>query len=187
VSPVPGTARNGVSGDETGSSPASSSATVGFPFPLSTLLGRVQSIFAAEFDRRLAEAGMPDLTLSLGTNVMRHLQAEQAVRFGVLAEMSGVSKQAISQQVSHLEARGYLCVETDPHDSRARQARLTDKGIRSQHVSRPIFAELENEWQLRFGKPEIRELRATLERILAGFDDTDIAPRTRHPDHRVSP
>lgn len=150
-----------------------------FPFPLSTLLGRVQAIYAAEFDRRLAEAGMADLSLSLGTNVMRHLHGDQGIRLGSLVEMAGVSKQAISQQVSHLQARGYVLVETDPDDSRAKQVRLTDKGARSQQVSRPIFAALENEWQQRFGATEIRDLRAALERILTGFDDTDAVPRTR--------
>lgn len=158
---------------------ASPSSTFRFPFPLSTLLGRVQAIYTAEFDRRLAEAGMADLSLSLGTNVMRHLHGDQGIRLGSLVEMAGVSKQAISQQVAHLQARGYVLVETDPDDGRAKQVRLTDKGARSQQVSRPIFAALEKEWQQRFGATEIRDLRAVLERILAGFDDTDVVPRTR--------
>lgn len=160
-----------------------SSPRFGFPFPLSTLLGRVQAIYVAEFDRRLAEAGMADLSLSLGTNVMRHLHGDQGVRLGVLAEMAGVTKQAISQQVAHLESHGYVLVETDPHDSRAKQVRLTDKGIRSQEIARPIFAALERDWQQRFGATEIDDLRAALEGILAGFDDTDVVPRTRLEGH----
>lgn len=166
---------------------ASPSSKFRFPFPLSTLLGRVQAIYAAEFDRRLAEAGMPDLSLSLGTNVMRHLHGDQGTRLGSLVQMAGVTKQAISQQVSHLEAHGYVLVETDPDDSRAKQVRLTDKGAWSQQVSRPIFADLEKEWQQRFGATEISDLRAALERILAGFDDTDVVPRTRRGGHRVGP
>jgi DNA-binding MarR family transcriptional regulator len=166
---------------------APSSPKFRFPFPLSTLLGRVQAIYVAEFDRRLAEAGMGDMSLSLGTNVMRHLHGDKGVRLGALVEMAGVTKQAISQQVSHLESHGYVLVETDPDDSRAKQVRLTDKGARSQRVSRPIFAALERDWQQRFGATEISDLRTALERILAGFDDTDVVPRTRRGGHRVGP
>lgn len=165
----------------------SSSPTFRFPLPLSTLLGRVQAIYTAEFDRRLAEAGMPDLSLSLGTNVMRHLHAARGVRLGALAEMAGVTKQAISQQITHLETRGYVIVETDPDDGRAKQVRLTDKGARSQDASRPLFAALERDWQQRFGATEISDLRGSLERILTGLDDTDVVPRTRRDGHRVGP
>lgn len=157
-----------------------------FPFPLSTLLGRVQAIYAAEYDHRLAEAGMPELSLSLGTNVLRHLDGPTAVRMGSLAEMAGVTKQAISQQVSHLQAQGYVSVEPDPHDLRAKQVRLTDKGAESLAVSRPIFADLEKDWQRRFGRTEVRDLRRSLEQILAKLDDTELVPRRRR-GRRVGP
>jgi DNA-binding MarR family transcriptional regulator len=150
-----------------------------FPFPLSTLLGRVQAIYVAEYDRRLAEAGMPDLSLSLGTNVLRHLHSSNAVRVGALAEMAGVTKQAISQQVAHLQNRGYVLVEADPEDNRAKRVRLTEKGLRSQRVARSIFAALEKNWEERFGTAQVKDLRAALERILAESDDTDVVPRTR--------
>ncbi|MBA3311523.1 MAG: MarR family transcriptional regulator [Nocardioidaceae bacterium] len=156
-----------------------------FPFPLSTLLGRVQAIYTAEYDRRLAEAGMPDLSLSLGTNVLRHLHDSDAARMGALAEMAGVTKQAISQQVAHLQAHGYVLVESDPDDSRAKRVRLTDKGAESQRVARPIFAALEKDWHYRFGSDQIRDLRAGLERILTESDDTSVVPRTRRGGRRA--
>jgi len=157
-----------------------------FPFPLSTLLGRVEAIYTTEFDSRLSEAGLPDMTLSLGTNVMRHLHGDAGVRMGRLADLAGVTKQAISQQVAHLKRTGYVVVEPDPDDHRAKQVRLTDKGIWSQQVSRPIFAELEKQWRRRFG-PAVDDLRAALEQILADVGDTDVAPRTRRGGRRVGP
>lgn len=150
-----------------------------FPFPLSTLLGRLQAIYAAEYDQRLAEAGLPDLSLSLGTNVLRHLGDGAAIRMGSLAEMAGVTKQAISQQVAHLQTRGYVTVESDPEDSRAKQVRLTDKGARSLAASRSLFRDLEKDWQRRFGRDAVADLRRSLERILAAMDDTDVVPRHR--------
>ncbi len=150
-----------------------------FPFPLSTLLGRLQATYAAEYNQRLAEAGLPDLSLSLGTNVLRHLGDGAAVRMGSLAEMAGVTKQAISQQVAHLQARGYVTAEPDPEDSRAKQVRLTDMGARSLTASRSLFRDLEEDWQQRFGRAEVADLRRSLERILAAMDDTDVVPRRR--------
>lgn len=157
-----------------------------FPFPLSTLLGRVEAVYTAEFDRLLSEAGLPDMTLSLGTNVMRHLHGDAGVRMGELADLSGVTKQAISQQVAHLERTGYVVVETDPDDHRAKQVRLTEKGLWSQDVARPIFGQLEEQWRRRFG-PVVGDLRGALEQILTNIGDTDVAPRTRRRGRRVGP
>lgn len=158
-----------------------------FPLPLSTLLGRVQSAFAAEFDERLADVGMADISLSLGTNVLRHLDGDRGVRLGALAEMAGVTKQAISQQVAHLEARGYVVVEPDPADSRAKAVRLTERGRQSQQLGRPLFGELEDDWQRRFGATDVRELRRILEAILEQMDDTAVLPRRREGGQSPAP
>ena len=83
-----------------------------------------------------------------------------------LAEMSGVTKQAISQQVAYLEARGYVAVEPDAADSRAKLVRLTKKGQRSNEAARSLFAAVEREWRQRFGRDEMRHLRTLLEDIL---------------------
>jgi DNA-binding MarR family transcriptional regulator len=98
---------------------------------------------------------------------------------GALAEMAGVTKQAISQQVAHLEARGYVVVEPDPADSRAKAVRLTERGRQSQQLGRPLFGELEEDWQRRFGATDVRELRRILEAILEQMDDTAVLPRRR--------
>lgn len=158
-----------------------------FRFPLTTLLGRVQAIFAAEYDRRLAEAGMPDLSLALGTNVMRHLTPDSGLRLNELADRAGVTKQAISQQVAYLESRGYVRVEPDPNDSRAKRVTLTDKGRRSQEQARPLFKAVEANWQERFGRDEIRQLRELLEGILEQLGDTSVVPRTRRAGRRRGP
>ena len=87
---------------------------------------------------------------------------------GSLAEMSGVTKQAISQQVAYLEARGYVAVEPDAADSRAKLVRLTKKGQRSIEAGLSLFAAVERDWGQRFGSDEIRHLRILLEDILDG-------------------
>ena len=145
---------------------ATTLAPVPHPAPLSTLLSRVSAAFIADFERRLSDAGFPDMTFSLGTNVLRFLRPGGAVRMSSLAEMSGVTKQAISQQVAYLEARGYVAVEPDAADSRAKLVRLTKKGQRSNEAARSLFAAVEREWRQRFGRDEMRHLRTLLEDIL---------------------
>ena len=158
------------------------SARFPYPFPLSTLLGRVQSLFTVEFDRRLAGAGFPDLSLALGNNVLRHLSVEEGLRVGALAELAGVTKQAISQQLAYLEHHGYVQLEVDPTDSRAKRARLTSRGGDSQKAARELFADVERDWRRRFGEEQLRTLRSCLEAILLAHGDTGTIPagtRTR--------
>lgn len=150
-----------------------------FSLPLSTLLGRARSVFAVEFEERIRSAGLDGMTLSLGINVMRHLSGDNRIRLGVLAEQAGVTKQAISQQVTYLEANGYVVVEPDPDDSRAKTVRLTEKGIGSQMVARPIFSAVERDWEKRFGREDVKDLRRILERILEQLEDTEVVPRRR--------
>lgn len=120
----------------------------------------------SEFERRLAAAGFPDLSFALGNNVLRSLNTERGVRLGSLVESSGVTKQAISQQVAYLQERGYVVVEPDPTDSRAKLVWLTEKGRRSQEVARPEFGTVERAWRRRYGREAIDQLRATLEEIV---------------------
>jgi DNA-binding MarR family transcriptional regulator len=143
-----------------------------FQYPLATLLTRTESLLTAEFDQRLAAAGFPDLSFSLGTNVLRHLDTDAGLRVGALAEMSAVTKQAISQQLTHLQAHGYVIVERDPADSRAKAVRLTKRGAESQKAARRLFAELERDWRDRYGHERLRQLRVHLEAILfSGYPD----------------
>jgi DNA-binding MarR family transcriptional regulator len=134
--------------------------------PLSALLGAVQGEFTREFEQRLAAAGYPDLSLPLGTNVLRFIGSE-GVRLGALAEQARVSKQAISQQVAYLAERGYVIIEPDPTDHRAKRVRLVERGAGAQQVFRTLFAAVERSWGRRYGAEQVHQLRALLEEVAA--------------------
>lgn len=140
-----------------------------FPLPLSALLSQALTAFTMEFEREVAKAGHPDISLAMGSNVMRFL-GEEGLRIGHIAERAGVSKQAISQQVSYLEKQGYVVVEPDPADSRAKVVRLTERGRQSQQVCRPLFGVVERRWRARFGSDEVRKLRQSLEAVVSQLD-----------------
>jgi DNA-binding MarR family transcriptional regulator len=133
--------------------------------PLNTLLSRASTAFTWEYEQRLAVAGYADISIAAATNVLRFLD-DEAVRVGSLVERSGVTKQAISQQVAHLVARGYVHLEPEEADSRAKRVRLTDKGRRCQDVTRPLHETVEREWRRRFGREDIGRLRTGLEHIV---------------------
>lgn len=141
-----------------------------FRLPLSALLSQVLTAFTLEFEREVAEAGYPELSLSLGSNVLRFL-GEEGLRIGAIAELAGVSKQAISQQVAYLEQHGHVVVESDPRDSRAKVVYLTERGRATQDVCRPLFGDVERRWERRYGREEIRGLRRLLEATARQLED----------------
>lgn len=134
--------------------------------PLAALLGRVQGRYVAEFERRLADAGYPDLSLAHGANVLRHLGTDEGVRVSALVARAGVSKQAVSQQVTHLVCRGYVVSEPDPDDQRAKTLRLTPRGAACQQAAKDAFGALERSWRVRYGDEQVAQLREVLQEIL---------------------
>lgn len=134
--------------------------------PLAALLGRVQGRYVTEFEQRLADAGYPDTSLAHGANVLRHLAADEGVRLSELVPQAGVSKQAVSQQVAHLVARGYVVVEPDPADQRAKTLRLTPRGAACQQAAKDAFVALERSWRVRYGDEQVAQLREVLQEIL---------------------
>ena len=131
-------------------------------WPLQELLGRLYREFASDFERRMANAGFDDITLAHGTNVLRFVP-DDGIRIGALAARSGLTKQALSQQVKYLEAHGYLTVEPDPSDQRSKLVRNTQRGWDCRAVARPLFDQIEGSWARRVGSGELRQLRAALE------------------------
>ena len=129
----------------------------------------------AEFDARLAAAGYPDLSLAHTANVLRFLQDGQ-LRPGKLVERACVTKQAVSQQVAHLQRCGYVTVEPDPRDSRARLVQLTAKGRRAQQVAAQLFAEIEQGWAHQIGAEQLAVLRTVVETALPRLADRSDSP-----------
>lgn len=140
--------------------------TLGTRTPVIAMLRRLQSAYVAEFDRRLRSSEFCALSFAHSRNVLRHL-GEGPRRASHLVELAGVTKQAISQQLSHLEAEGYVRTEPDPADQRARLVALTDKGARAQQLVRQTFVEIEDDWGPALGGPErVEAFRGDLELIL---------------------
>lgn len=129
--------------------------------PLVGLLRRAEDRFVAEFDARMAQSEFCSLSLAHSRNVLRHLGAGPR-RASQLVGACEVSKQAVSQQIAHLERAGYLTSSADPADARARIITLTPRGQAAQQLVHRLFAEIEAEWSTQLGEAPMAGLRAAL-------------------------
>lgn len=134
--------------------------------PLVALLGGAHDAFVLEFERRLAAAGLPGVTLAHSRTVLRHLTTGPA-RASQLVEPCGMSKQAVSQQIGQLERGGYIAVRPDPADQRARLLTLTPAGEEAQRTVRRLFAEIEADWVADLGADDVAALRRVLAAAIA--------------------
>lgn len=152
---------------EAASADGSCAAPTAGPLPLVALLGRAERAFAAEFDRRLAASEFCALSLAHSRNILRHL-GSGPVRASQIVQQCDVSKQAVSQQLAHLERNGYITVTPDPEDHRARVIALTERGEAAQHLVKRLLAEIESDWATDVGTDDMARLRAVLRRLLDG-------------------
>jgi DNA-binding MarR family transcriptional regulator len=140
-----------------------------FHLSLSALLSRVLLAFAIEFERE------SDVSLAICANVLRVL-IEQGVRVQDLPHLSGVSKEAISMAMGILQKRHLAVVEPDPTGSRFNVVRLTSQGRKAQDTYHQRLNVIEQRWQTRFGKDNIRTLREALERLVGGASTVQQSP-----------
>ncbi|MGN6723355.1 MAG: MarR family winged helix-turn-helix transcriptional regulator [Marmoricola sp.] len=133
--------------------------------PLSALLSRAEAMFLHEFEQRLVDSEFGDVSLSHSANVLRFLDAGPR-RASQFIDACGVSKQAVSQQISQLEKRGYIVALPDPQDQRARLLALTERGAAAEAFVRQVFVEVEDSWAERLGARDAASLRRVLERLI---------------------
>jgi DNA-binding MarR family transcriptional regulator len=121
-----------------------------------------------DFERRLLaglrDAGVTDMRPKYNA-VLRYLD-EDGTRASVLAERSGLTRQALAQIIDELEATGYVSRRPDPSDRRAKLVVYTERGLRSFRDSRRIIDEIESDYERRLGRSRYRELRKGLAELL---------------------
>ncbi len=134
--------------------------------PLIVLLGRAHDALESELDARLREqTDFPGLSIAHTRNVLRHLDVHECSRASQLVERSGISKQALSLQIAHLEKAGYVVTSQDPGDRRARRVELTPLGTAAREAVQRIMGELDAEWNERWGGGGGNSWQAVRERL----------------------
>ena len=134
--------------------------------PMSVLLSRAEAVFLGDFEKRLADSDFGDVSVAHSANVMRFLM-DGPMRASQFVGACGLSKQAVSQQISQLERRGYIASTPDPDDQRARILALTERGKAAQRHIRQIFRDVEQSWAAQLGERDAASLRRILEKLLS--------------------
>jgi DNA-binding MarR family transcriptional regulator len=112
---------------------------------------------------RVRAAGYVDIAPA-HFNVLQH-PTPDGLRPSEVAARGQMTKQAANRLIRHLEHQGYLTLEPDPTDHRARIVRLTRRGWRLIAKIREAVEEVEAEWAERLGRRKFDALRATLKEL----------------------
>ena len=133
------------------------------PRPLLPLIAEAKELLAAELHRRLQAEGYPEIRPSHGC-VFRFVKPA-GTRLTVMAEQSGLTKQAVGEVADDLQRLGYVERVADPLDGRAKLIRLTDQGARAHRAATRIMGEIEADWSEQYGEDKVAALRDLLEAL----------------------
>jgi DNA-binding MarR family transcriptional regulator len=133
--------------------------------PLNALFTKALDLMLDEMFERLSAAGYPDVRPSHGC-VFGTISPHDGARLTDLAELSGLTKQAVGEAVSDLERLGYVERAPDPQDGRAKIVKLTAKGQEAQRIGYEFLDGLEREWAERFGEERLASMREMLEELV---------------------
>ncbi|WP_107655323.1 MarR family winged helix-turn-helix transcriptional regulator [Nocardia suismassiliense] len=136
------------------------------PAPLGSLLSAAARTLAAELDAGIAAAGFTDVRAAHAP--VFQLIEPDGTRQTTLAERAGMTKQAMGELIRHLEQHGYVEVEVDPADRRARLVRLTTRGWAVVDAGIAVVERFDRHLDEIVGADEVTRLRGTLLRIIGG-------------------
>jgi DNA-binding MarR family transcriptional regulator len=118
---------------------------------------------------KVASRGFNDVTPAF-SSLMPLLDATGA-RPSTLAQRAGITKQAISQLVRELEARGYVEQVPDSTDTRAKIVRLTKRGVALHAAAAEVRRELQSVALAKLGKSRVSRLRRDLMELTAALEE----------------
>jgi DNA-binding MarR family transcriptional regulator len=128
--------------------------------------------------QRLARSGAQRLRAEFADQGMDSLRPVHALvlipligggrHASALAEILGVSRQAVAQVVTTLERDGYVKRTPDPGDARAKLICLTPRGRAALRTMQASSRALDDAWRQRLGEEPHASFRETLMILLSG-------------------
>lgn len=101
-------------------------------------------------------------------NAMEQLELEDGLRLTEMAARAGITVQSMGELVDDLEAKGYLQRRPDPEDRRAKRIHLTERGRDNTRIAKQATADVEDHLAELLGQQHYRQLRRSLQQIVAG-------------------
>lgn len=123
--------------------------------------------------RRFGEAIRAELAEHPYTDVRRSelrlllVVSPAGTRLSELAELTGVTKQSLSEFVDRLERAGYLTTEPSPDDRRVKLIRLTKRGRAARERILAAGRAVEEAWRSRVGPDRFDTMRGVLADLAA--------------------
>ena len=137
-------------------------------YGLSNNLSRLLREFSRDFERRiwrgLAARGYPDIRPSHSA-VFANL-GMGAVRVTELAERAQVTQQAMGKMLKELERMGYVARDIDAGDKRAKEIKLTDRGITLAEDCLEVLHDVEALYASRVGGDELKAFEGQLRSVV---------------------
>lgn len=135
--------------------------------PVTDLLGRALSVVKRRMEAEVA--GEPHHLRGSHLRLLS-LTPHEGMRPTELAGRVGMTKQSLGEFVATMQEAGFLHVDPDPGDRRARIVRPTEKGKRLQRRIHEILAEVEQEWARAVGVRNWATFRRVLAQLATGPD-----------------
>jgi DNA-binding MarR family transcriptional regulator len=132
------------------------------------LLFRATHTMNSAMAERIRARGFPDFQPSF-TQLLAHIDTE-GTRIGAIARRLGTTRQATSQLLQEIEARGYVERVPDPDDGRAVIARHTASGRRILLTAIEVMLGIEEEYSAILGRDGLLRLKRLLKRLLDKAD-----------------
>lgn len=146
---------------------------------LSNNLSRLLREFSRDFERRIWRAlesrGYPDIRPSHSA-VFANLGLG-AVRVTELAERAQVTQQAMGKMLKELERMGYVARDVDSGDKRAKEIRLTDRGVQLAADNLEVIDEVRRQYAEKIGDEDLAQLEQSL-RDAVGKLELDYLPNS---------
>jgi len=141
-------------------------------YQLSNNLSRLLREFSRDFETRirllLNERGHPDIRPSHSA-VFANLGLG-AVRVTELAERAQVTQQAMGKMLKELERMGYIARAVDEGDKRAKEIKLTARGIELVADSMAVMAEVREHYARQIGSQELDALEESLRKAVRNLN-----------------
>jgi len=132
-------------------------------------LGRAVRAMSGTMMAKVASRGFNGMTPAFAS--LMPLLDGTGVRPSTLAQRAGITKQAISQLVRELEARGYVEQVPDATDTRAKIVRLTKHGAALHAACAEVRLELHSVALAKLGKTRVSRLRRDLTELAAALEE----------------
>jgi DNA-binding MarR family transcriptional regulator len=141
------------------------------PTDIAPAIGAASRAMIAAMMTRLAARGFDGMTPAFA-GLIPLLDATGA-RPTALAQKAGVSKQAMSQLIHELEARGYVEQIPDPTDTRAKIVRLNKRGVALREACLVARRELQALAKKALGQNRLAALQRDLWQLSAVLNESD--------------